>query len=889
MEEILKHQENLSNENKIENIKYDFPRGTTYEKELMTNFKYFNIFWYEPNKTNNFDFFKNCFKNTRLVKGINLESAIDFFKKEQLYDEWIVITPGSKGEELIKNLEQNKLIFCFFIYCKNVEYHEKWATKIKKVKCLTSNPEIICKKLIELNKDYLFPNFNYGKNARKEKNNDDYLFLWNIKKLKSENEFALNSVKNEIKQAVDFINKTKNIYSKFCIKSINYLNSGNCLKDIKETIPNETTYFNLLALIYREKPEEEIEDLIKRIKYYILLSFYFNEYEYLLNLLSNEEIKELFKEKKEFKLEIETGTVLIIEKLIEKILKNESIIDLKDELKEIQKFFILFIISAILEIEYKDIYGVVNALKDFGFCSKIFVQTVVMLFDNKNHIFSEELMSSSFVDFMHDNFLKDTSTEENDNLFSNNLVNKENSDKKLSDEDSLKINDLLSKKNLIIIGKNDFIEKFKIIEKDLKIESIKYLQIQDISNYIKEKNKSDHKKNKIRIFFYYLIITYDEFVEYFERIIILSAEFGLTFLILVYIEKDNLLISKSYIKYLNIISIIYFYSIEDILKYFSNTKYEVLNCYNYYCVGFSKNLNLIKPSESKNYILDCEDDYQDGCFELAETFNYKIVENKTILYIEEFGSLFYSLISDDIYNIYKDHNALDLFLNQIIKYFRFCLKDEMISLDICLIKRILYLYCREEKEHEKSFYRMINDDLRTKEPSKVDRLIYLLSIINRFIEKKELASFNGKVYRATKLDENLILKLKTGSKMINTTFWSTSKNLSIAENFMRKNTWRNAYIICKTIKTNIDIDYEKLNPYNEYEVLILPFTEFRVEKIYLENKFNKKIYIIELIELGNKNFVNFENMNTEKFSYFTYVKSIIKNNEKKVREKYAIK
>ena len=171
---------------------------------------------------------------------------------------------------------------------------------------MTSNPEIICKKLIELNKDYLFPNFNYGKNARKEKNNDDYLFLWNIKKLKSENEFALNSVKNEVKQAIDFINKTKNIYSKFCIKSINYLNSGNCLKDIKETNPNANRVFNAFALLYRERPEEEIEDLIKRIKYYILLSFYFNEYEYLLNLVSNEEIKELFKEKKNLYLKLWT-------------------------------------------------------------------------------------------------------------------------------------------------------------------------------------------------------------------------------------------------------------------------------------------------------------------------------------------------------------------------------------------------------------------------------------------------------------------------------------------------------------------------------------------------------------------------------------------------------
>ena len=55
------------------------------------------------------------------------------------------------------------------------------------------------------------------------------------------------------------------------------------------------------------------------------------------------------------------------------------------------------------------------------------------------------------------------------------------------------------------------------------------------------------------------------------------------------------------------------------------------------------------------------------------------------------------------------------------------------------------------------------------------------------IENKLLKSFNGKVYRATKLDENLILKLVPGAKMINTTFWSTSKDFKVAEKFMIKN------------------------------------------------------------------------------------------------------
>ena len=248
----------------------------------------------------------------------------------------------------------------------------------------------------------------------------------------------------------------------------------------------------------------------------------------------------------------------------------------------------------------------------------------------------------------------------------------------------------------------------------------------------------------------------------------------------------------------------------------------------------------------------------------------------------------YSPIYKDIYKIYKEHNALDLFFNQIIKHFRFCLKNDMKILDICLIKMILYLYCREEKEHEKSFYRMINDDLRTKDPNKIDRLIILLGLINKLIDNNELASFKGKVYRATKLDENLILQLKEGSKMINTTFWSTSKNIKIAENFMKKNKWRNAYIICETIKTNIDIDYEQLNPYNEYEVLFLPFTEFKIKKIYSENKYSKKIYIIELIELGNKNFASFENMNTENINIWNYHKNIMHQIEKDMQNNVCL-
>ena len=174
------------------------------------------------------------------------------------------------------------------------------------------------------------------------------------------------------------------------------------------------------------------------------------------------------------------------------------------------------------------------------------------------------------------------------------------------------------------------------------------------------------------------------------------------------------------------------------------------------------------------------------------------------------------------------------------------------------------MYCREEEESQKSFYKMINDDLRSREPSKIYRYINILALINQLMDENYFRYYQGVVYRSTILDEKLILKLVAGTKMVNTTFWSTSKDSQVADRFMKAQSWRNAYIICKTFKNNIDIDLEKLNPFSsEKEVLFLPFTEFIVEKISSEEKFKKKVYIIKLKELGNKNFVNSDNMQIE--------------------------
>ena len=258
-----------------------FPKGTKYEEELNSNFKYFNIFWYDPNKSNDFDNFKKCFENVQFNKAYDIDSIKKFFKNEYI-SEWIVITPGSKGEELINNLDNIKCIKYFFIYCKNPKLHESWASSYKKVGCVTSNPEILCQKLIELNNKYRLPNFNYQSKSNNEiesKINSDYIFKINSQKLK------------EIIQAK---NATKNSYNNLCFKILNYLGKDNIMNDFIEANMENNSPFNLFAIFSHQIGKGVMEQVINNLKNLTLLSLYFSKYPYIFNLLSAEEVNALF-------------------------------------------------------------------------------------------------------------------------------------------------------------------------------------------------------------------------------------------------------------------------------------------------------------------------------------------------------------------------------------------------------------------------------------------------------------------------------------------------------------------------------------------------------------------------------------------------------------------
>ena len=353
-----------------------------------------------------------------------------------------------------------------------------------------------------------------------------------------------------------------------------------------------------------------------------------------------------------------------------------------------------------------------------------------------------------------------------------------------------------------------------------------------------------------------MIIRFEEFKKYYENLLVLIIKSGITFLVFVYIENENeMKFKKNQLNF--IITPILVYSPDDILCYLSQ-KLDFINILESLTLKEIANVKIPKITFEQN----CQDEYQDGCFELAETFDFNLIKNNFILCINK-NIDFVIEFTKNIYNIYKEHNALDLFFKQNCTFFGWTLYPEITSANICFAKRFLYMYCREEKKSNESLYRIINEDLMAREPKKIFRYINILALINKNMERKLFKNYEGKVYRDTKLDEKLILKLIPGKIMINTIFWSTSKKFNVAQNFMIKDHWRNSYIYCETIKNNIDIDFEGLNPFNEYEVLFLLFTEFKVEKVSCKINYGKKVYIIELTEIGNKNYVNIENMNIE--------------------------
>ena len=199
-------------------------------------------------------------------------------------------------------------------------------------------------------------------------------------------------------------------------------------------------------------------------------------------------------------------------------------------------------------------------------------------------------------------------------LKQNEMVNK------FTKEEEKKLYETLTIKEFIIIGNDEFHSKIKTIEKNIKANSLDYLNMEQLSKFLEEKRR---KRGKILwTFFYILIIRLEEFHENFEKIYELSFKYGLTFLVFVYAENNKNIYYRHPINC--IFQPIYVYSPEDIIKYLSQ-KFKIEHPSDK--INNEKIQEILKIKIPKiTFEQKEEDEYQGGCFELAETFDVNIIK-----------------------------------------------------------------------------------------------------------------------------------------------------------------------------------------------------------------------------------------------------------------------
>ena len=227
-------------------------------------------------------------------------------------------------------------------------------------------------------------------------------------------------------------------------------------------------------------------------------------------------------------------------------------------------------------------------------------------------------------------------------------------------------------------------------------------------------------------------------------------------------------------------------------------------------------------------------------------------------------------IFKNMFKLYKDNKIDNLFYDTYCKFFGTNLMPELTSGSICAaIKRFIYAYTLDEGKS--SFYYLMNKELRSGDPLKVNKYLEIISGINSTFEDEKLKclkSYEGKLFRATKMEEKQIEeKIITGKVLTNLSFWSASKNRKVAENFLAGKE-KNILFLIETKGKNIDIDYEQISKMeNEEEVLFLPYSKFLIKNKEKKLFKNKEIYEVELEGLDKNDRENIKKISFEDFSF----------------------
>ena len=770
-------------------------------------------------------------------------------------ENWIVISPCIELEKNIQIYHNNTNIYRFIGYCPIMNHIHNYdiLNKFSKFYGIMKTSVELIERLFKLNHI-----FYYRKKQKYEIDKDTEVI-----ELKYDTNFVnVNDFKNDCSKNNVIFEKLYTLYDYKILNDECYFSFINSLtfilaymnKSIKDNnLIMVNVGINLLKLTPMfQKPIKSIAFSINFFKNLHILYLYFSNYPYVYGILSDEEIEEIlstfYPNMEKYQLEINFVKFNIfgdiVNELSSQVEQGFSILSDKERLKILHHFLIKFDCS-IEQLkngynikELSQYYQIKNFYRDIAFCLGKFIMNIF-----KNYIEGYPFSLEIFQHFL--NFEKRF-------LYYLGYYGHLKQDKYIENEEDKIYNKSLKYKHIIVLGDQDFhylIKKINLpCEED---KQIYYFNEHQFSTFFQKPIKINKKYNVCK---YIIIMNEKNWTKYYETIMYISNVFVIKILLIIYIQNKDIKIDKIHLQFPSI-ALVLVYSEKDILNYFNDINKSLKDIEIKYreenkMLEQKNKINYKFPKLSETKIIK----EQDNGWDMIRNIDSDMFSLSCVNIIGGYIDIrkFYL----DSYDIYKENNCLDLFINYYGNYFGadYLVENQISRIAYC--KMFLYAYTLEEN-NGKSFYSIINNDFRSGNSEKICRYLSMIRTIYDLIRTKRLKSYSGDVYRATYFKKELIEEIKPGKKMMNASLWSSSKLQSVAMNFLLK--YKKNILLHTKIKegNNIDIDLEKLSKYpNEKEILFLPYCYFEIKSFEKAKENGYEYYKLELIYCKEENINN---------------------------------
>ena len=346
---------------------------------------------------------------------------------------------------------------------------------------------------------------------------------------------------------------------------------------------------------------------------------------------------------------------------------------------------------------------------------------------------------------------------------------------------------------------------------------------------------------KLRNTFCYIIIEPSLKIAEYNALINTCIINAITPLFILY-NTSNAKMNKEMFKRRWIVSLIYVTSFKSAKEYIRETE----NCLNHDFCQYSKFYdNFQKTIEGigtkKAPIVNSREE-SDAGWEVLSTIDKSVF----IQLVEELTSGT-KLVGSLHYYFFKElekQGKQDIYWSKYGQLFGITEKY-VTMLDINCSKTLLHAYTLQTVP---AFYKMLNDAFRIGTEESVSKYRAFFTMLHDSVKKKILRKYVGTVYRGTYFSPEVISNLKLGQQINLSCFTSTSKSQSVAWEFARK-TKRNVLLeieLNSKADSNVDIHAENCSRYpEEQEVLLLPFSVFKIMRIFKE----ENLTLISLTEM----------------------------------------